>query len=331
LVSIIIPVYNRAHLIGETLDSVLAQSYTNWECIIVDDGSTDNSIGVINSYLDLDARFKFYDRPKEKPKGANACRNYGLENANGKYINWFDSDDIMHADFLNLKVETLEQNPELDFCACISSKFKESIKNAEKADRPLIMTSDNYIEDYLINGLYFYTPSPLWKSTFLENKKHFDESLQRSQERDFHFRMLTFQPQFKYLDTVLFYVRVEGESISTKARTSLKAQKSVFKYFDNVFNFLEQTKELKNREKLMAYIFYRQATNYYNINQLCTGFVQRFNILLSHGKSLKNYSKSINALKQHLGKINIGFFVALFAKKGYKYFYFPQYDYAKKE
>jgi len=331
LVSIIIPVYNRAHLIGETLESVLAQSYANWECIIIDDGSSDNIKEIIDYFTGLDSRFRFYYRPKEQPKGANACRNFGFIKANGQYVNWFDSDDIMHSDFLKLKVETLEQNPKLDFCACISSKFKVSIKNIEKADRPLTMNSDNYIEDYLINGLYFYTPSPMWRTSFLANKKHFNESLQRSQERDFHFRMLTFKPKFTYLDTVLFYVRIEGDSISTKARTSLIAQKSVYQYFDNVFGFLERTKDLKNREKLLAYVFYRQATNYYNINQLCSGFVQRFNILMTHGKYFKSYCKSNKALKQHLAKINIGFLVLLIAKKGYSFFYFPQYDYAKKE
>ena len=331
MVSIIIPVYNRAHLIGETLESVLAQTYSDWECIIVDDGSTDNIKEVIASFSNKDSRFIFYNRPKDKPKGANACRNFGFLKANGKYVNWFDSDDIMHSDFLKLKVEALEQNPKLDFCACISRKFTKSIKSLDQEDRPLVMNSDNYIEDYLINGLYFYTPSPLWRKSFLDNKKHFNETLQRSQERDFHFRMLTYKPMFTYLDIVLFYVRVEGDSISTKARTSLNAQKSVFQYFDNVFSFLEQAKTLKNREKLMAYVFYRQATNYYNINQLCSGFAQRFNILLSHGKFLKNYCKSIDILKQHLKKVKIGFYMLLIAKKGYTYFYFPQYDYAKKE
>ena len=65
LVSIIIPTYNRAHLIGETLDSVLAQTYQNWECIIVDDGSSDNTDDVVNDYVKKDPRFKYYYRPDE--------------------------------------------------------------------------------------------------------------------------------------------------------------------------------------------------------------------------------------------------------------------------
>ena len=96
LVSIIIPTFNRADIIHETLDSIKLQTYEKWECIIVDDGSNDNSIMVINEFVKTDNRFKFYDRPINKLKGANSCRNYGFEKSKGEFINWFDSDDIMH-------------------------------------------------------------------------------------------------------------------------------------------------------------------------------------------------------------------------------------------
>lgn len=79
LVSIIIPTFNRAHLIGETLDSVLAQTYPNWECIVVDDGSTDNTDEVMAEYMARDARFQYHHRPEDRLPGGNAARNYGVE------------------------------------------------------------------------------------------------------------------------------------------------------------------------------------------------------------------------------------------------------------
>ena len=100
LVSIIIPTYNRAHLIGETLDSILAQTYTNWECIIIDDGSSDDTLEVIDNYIKKDNRFQYYRRPVERSKGPNVCRNFGYELSKGEYINWFDSDDVMLPTFL---------------------------------------------------------------------------------------------------------------------------------------------------------------------------------------------------------------------------------------
>lgn len=90
LVSIIIPTYNRAHLIGETLDSVLAQTYTNWECIIVDDGSSDNTDEVVGAYVKKDNRFKYYHRPDEHLPGGNGARNFGFKMSQGEYVNWLD-------------------------------------------------------------------------------------------------------------------------------------------------------------------------------------------------------------------------------------------------
>ncbi len=76
IIIIIIPTYNRAHLIGETLDSILAQTYTNWECIVVDDGSTDETDSLLAAYCAKDKRFQYQHRLSDRPKGANACRNY---------------------------------------------------------------------------------------------------------------------------------------------------------------------------------------------------------------------------------------------------------------
>src|SRR6187431_937929 len=95
VISIIIPTYNRANLIGETLDSILAQTYQNWECIIVDDGSDDNTEEVVNSYVKKDSRFQYHQRPHDRPRGGNAARNYGFELSKGEFVNWFDDDDVM--------------------------------------------------------------------------------------------------------------------------------------------------------------------------------------------------------------------------------------------
>ena len=110
LVSIIIPTYNRAHLIGETLESILAQTYTQWECIIVDDGSTDDTVKVVASYVAKDNRFRLFKRPHTRLKEANACRNIGIENATGDYVFFFDSDDLLTPDHIEVKVRALQNN-----------------------------------------------------------------------------------------------------------------------------------------------------------------------------------------------------------------------------
>lgn len=92
-ISVIIPTHNRAHIILDALKSVTSQTYSNWECLIIDDRSTDNSEEVIKSFIENDQRFIFFKRPKQRPKGAASCRNLGLENMTGDFVQFFDSDD----------------------------------------------------------------------------------------------------------------------------------------------------------------------------------------------------------------------------------------------
>ena len=113
LISIIIPAYNRAHLIGETLDSIIAQTYKNWECIVVDDGSSDHTERILQNYCAKDSRFKFYHRPENHLPGGNGARNYGFEKSKGEYIQWFDSDDIMSPSKMEYQVAAL-QNKQVD-------------------------------------------------------------------------------------------------------------------------------------------------------------------------------------------------------------------------
>jgi len=109
LVSILIPNYNKAKYIRETLDSIIAQTYTNWECIIIDDQSTDNSWEILQEYAAKDSRFQIHKRPAHLLKGGNACRNYAFELSKGDYIQWFDSDDLMFLNSLQNRLEAITQ------------------------------------------------------------------------------------------------------------------------------------------------------------------------------------------------------------------------------
>ncbi|GAB2778755.1 hypothetical protein GCM10010465_26700 [Actinomadura fibrosa] len=109
-VSVIIPTYNRVMFLGETLNSVITQSFSDWECIVVDDGSNDHTAELMEFYTNIDDRILYYQRPEDRPKGANACRNFGLENSKGKYIQWLDSDDIISPDKLEKQYQQLETN-----------------------------------------------------------------------------------------------------------------------------------------------------------------------------------------------------------------------------
>ena len=92
-ISILIPNYNKASFLSQTLQSILDQTFSNWECIIVDDESTDNSVDIISEFAEKDGRIKLFIRPETITKGGNACRNYALSKATGAFVVFFDSDD----------------------------------------------------------------------------------------------------------------------------------------------------------------------------------------------------------------------------------------------
>ena len=99
-ISLITAYCNEELLLSRCLESVANQSFKNFELILIDDGSTDNTDDVLAGYCKKDSRFQYHHRPKERPKGGNAARNYGFELSNGEYIQWFDDDDILLKIFL---------------------------------------------------------------------------------------------------------------------------------------------------------------------------------------------------------------------------------------
>ena len=114
-VSIIIPTFNSSKYLKATLKSVLSQTYANWECIIIDDGSTDDTILILKEYASKDSRFKWFFRPSSKPKGPSSARNYGLERVNGEFVVFFDSDDLLLETCLENRIAFAKENPNFDF------------------------------------------------------------------------------------------------------------------------------------------------------------------------------------------------------------------------
>ena len=114
-VTIIMATFNRAHFILETITSIQNQTYSNWECLIIDDGGTDNTLEVITPILEQDYRFKYKKRTDNYQKGLPGSRNYGLDLAKGDFIIFFDDDDIVHPQNLELCVKELEQK-KFSFC-----------------------------------------------------------------------------------------------------------------------------------------------------------------------------------------------------------------------
>lgn len=108
IVSIIVPCYNQSRYIKETLESVRNQTFSDFECIIVNDGSTDNSLDEICKYCDKDCRFLYYDKLNE---GVSIARNYGIAHSRGIYILPLDADDIIAPDYLQCCLDVMTEVP----------------------------------------------------------------------------------------------------------------------------------------------------------------------------------------------------------------------------
>ena len=108
LVSVIMPVYNCEKYLSESIESVISQSYQNWELLIVDDGSTDKSVLIIESYVEKDSRIRLY-RNESGEHGPGIARNYGMEHVSGKYTYFIDADDWIEKDLLQDTVTLAEK------------------------------------------------------------------------------------------------------------------------------------------------------------------------------------------------------------------------------
>lgn len=195
LISIVIPTFNRAHLIGETLDSVMAQTYENWECIIVDDGSKDNTDRIIADYIKKDNRFQYYQRPEKRLKGANACRNFGAEISLGNYLIFLDSDDYLQNFCLSQRVEKISNLDDFSFVVFPMAVLHA---NGEISDKQ-IPIKKSYLEDFLSNKLHWGIMCPIWKKSYFVQLKGFNEKYPRLNDPDLHIRAMLHYPEMHHV------------------------------------------------------------------------------------------------------------------------------------
>ncbi|WP_167597910.1 glycosyltransferase family 2 protein [Leeuwenhoekiella sp. ZYFB001] len=211
-ISIVIPTLNRSNLISKTLLSIQQQSFSNWECIIVDDESHDNTKDVVSAFVSSDPRFKYYLRPKHLEKGPSSCRNYGYSRSTGDYINWFDDDDIMLQDALSLRMEAFELDTDCVVCPLTHWNF-----DLQKSLGITTVTSNDLISEYLIGRVIFFVSGPIWKKSFLEKQPElFDPDIRNLDDWDFNLRMLYSNPKISFVDRPLILYRIHSNTLSQK-------------------------------------------------------------------------------------------------------------------
>lgn len=213
-VTIIMATYNRAHYIVETLQSIQSQTYINWECLIIDDGGTDNTYEIINPILEQDHRFQFLKRPDSYKKGLPGTRNYGLDLAQGEYIVFFDDDDIVHPQNLELCVLELSRN-DVSFCRYIRKVFYGDFNYrfdlSKKYDSFFVGIDD--VERLLNQELPFNSCAVLWKKECFANNRYV-EHLLHAEEWELYSRILSTGVKGISIEKSLFFARRHSNSMT---------------------------------------------------------------------------------------------------------------------
>jgi glycosyltransferase involved in cell wall biosynthesis len=208
-VSVVIPCYNRASYVGEAVDSVLDQTYENLEVIVVDDGSTDDSLAVVRSYGD---RVKVLQHPGGVNRGQSAAINLGVAHADGEYVAILDSDDYWALDKLEKQVAVLQADPAIGLV----------YGNARVVDAYGNLLYTRYGEYHeernepgrILVDCYFSVPSnALIRHAVLDAVGGFNEELRAAQDHDMAIRIAE-ATRLAYIPDVMFQYRRHGDSIS---------------------------------------------------------------------------------------------------------------------
>src|SRR5919199_2876382 len=187
LISVIIPVYNGEKTIRETLESLLNQTFTDFEVLVINDGSQDATLDIVSSIKD--PRFKVFSYPNAGP---SASRNRGVAMASGEYISFLDADDLWTPDKLEAQLKALQTHPEAALAYSWTDFINESNQFLRRGSY-INVTGDVYkhllLTDFLENG-----SNPLVRKKALEEVGEFDESLTHGEDWDMWLRLAVHYP-----------------------------------------------------------------------------------------------------------------------------------------
>ncbi len=188
-ISVIIPVYNSENYIAECLESILNQSFQNFEVICVDDGSTDSSLSILNDYANIDSRIKVFSLKKSN---AGAARNYGLKKAVGKYLSFLDSDDYFDSRMFQLCFERMEKD-DSDIVIYSANKFDmitgnhslitDSLNIKNCPDKTCFCAMD--MKPYIFNSFQNWAWNKMFRASFIHGNSLMFQEIQRTNDMAF--------------------------------------------------------------------------------------------------------------------------------------------------
>jgi len=278
LVSVVIPVYNLEYFLSATLDSVLSQTYSNFEVLVVDDASTDGSKAVISAYQQRDSRVKLLANTHKK--GASGTRNTAIDAAQGEWLAFLDGDDIWHPDALQSRLQVLAQYPDADFISSDYAVFYNDIAQPEPSRASSNSVWQEYFGQALNSGEPVYLPKPLAaflrtvlvhtdtvlvKTNLIKALKGFDESLPAAEDVLLWVRLSAIS-HFVFVPKTLAFYRQRPGSLTNSAKSLFHYAPVAYKKLlsDPAFSHYkaEITYNIQNFINQNSF-FYRKQKNYW--------------------------------------------------------------------
>lgn len=244
-VSIVIPTYNRADFLPKAIQSVLNQTYRNWEIIIIDDGSTDNTEGIVKSYKEARIRYILH----KSNLGLSAARNTGIKNSRGEYIAFLDSDDEWFPEKISCQMNIFQKKDSK--CGVICTAGYRIKGNQIMSKKSVPINLDSFYEKFLFENIT-WTSNVLVKKECFKKAGLFDENLESCEDWDMWIRIAKYY-KFIFLEMPLTKYVIHSGQLSENLLKKIDARKRIlFKYQD----------ELKHRKFVYSH-------HYYKIGNLC--------------------------------------------------------------
>jgi glycosyltransferase involved in cell wall biosynthesis len=246
LISIIIPTYNRAGIIMDTLNSVRSQVFTSWECIVIDDSSNDDTRKIILELSSEDSRFIYFSNKRKK--GAPGARNTGLAICRGEFVMFLDSDDLLLPHCLKERLAYFKQNSGLDLLIAQQKRLVNdevgNYINIPTSVHPLIRFFSLFPNEDIpwINNVL------IRKSFLFDNQINWNEALERYQDIDFNVHILLSNPDFKWSEDTFdsYWSYSDGRvTIGTDKKNEYGKLISILEVYWNVLNKYNDSKNLK--------------------------------------------------------------------------------------
>lgn len=270
-ISVIVPIYNMENLLKRALDSVLAQSFADWECLLIDDGSTDNSSQICDEYVKKDSRFRVFHK---KNGGVSSARQCGIDNALGTYTIHMDPDDWIDGEMLESLFYTAETN-DADMVIC---DFMIENKSGSHYDcqKPVSLHYFEIMKQLLLMKLHGSCCNKLIRrSCYVENKVFFPNQMIMWEDLFVCCRLLQSNIKVVYLPRPFYhYDRISNDAsvVSSASRKKVESKKYLIDFFEADFGkdidfylvkkdvklgmlrlFIEKPEEIKSDEIVNTY------------------------------------------------------------------------------